>query len=422
MKRRSILRRSLVVTAFFALGHAFHYLLLATGNRALAPEVFGLFYTSISLINVVLTPGVVLTLVFAQHFAGVVAARGEGAVGIELRRILERCLYWGGAAAVAVALALAVFGVVVGIDSFAVVLLVPAVSLAVFLFETIRAAFQGLLRFSWFSAAWVFWRALQYVLAAAGFYVLGTVWSGLAGILVATLVSSLLMLRFLRLPATCPNDGQASLDALKASPIIAFIVGYGLFTLLVNADTLLAYLVLTRADLGSYASSSILPKAIVTMTQPVGQIVLPVIAAQAAGAESVRMSVTKGVVAALGLGVAGWAVVTAGAPIACNGRLGLQFCEPSVLTMLAIAAVPLGVLRVLILASLATRARWHTLVPLIGLSVFGIIAVRWPLDPRHLASVYAVACWGVLACYVAVMGACSHVSRRAYARLRAEGA
>src|SRR5207247_3121428 len=114
----------------------------ATGNRLLVPEAFGLFYTSISLINVIVTPGIVLTFVFAQRFASLAVTGGPDAVRVELNRTLGTAVRWGGVATAATAALLVALGALVGVQSFLVVVLAPAVSLAVFLFETVRAAFQ----------------------------------------------------------------------------------------------------------------------------------------------------------------------------------------------------------------------------------------------------------------------------------------
>jgi hypothetical protein len=411
----SILWPTVIVTLFFLVGHAFHYLLLATGTRLLAPQVFGLFFTSISLINVILTPGIVLTLVFAQQFAGLAATAGVDAVRAELKRTLGVALRWGGIVAAASALVLAALGALVGIQSFAVVLLAPAVSLAVFLFETIRVAFQGLRRFAWFGTVWVAWRALQCLLAAAAFYYVGTVWSGLAGILLATLVVSLLML--LALSPRAPLPERVHAPTIGTGMVVPFVVGYGLFTLLANADVLVAYLVLTRDELGVYAASSILPKAIVTATQPVAQVVLPVIVAQTAADASVRASALKGAVAALALGALGWVALTVGEDFVCDGRFGLSSCNGTLLRTLALAAVPLGMLRVFIVTSLASGARWQPIVQLLGLSVFSVVALQLPRGAYALAWQYLVACWSLPVLYAVVVLSTRH--RRPVVRSRA---
>lgn len=68
-------------------------------------------------------------------------------------------------------------------DAFLLLMLLPALALAIYLFEMTRAAFQGSLDFFSYSAGWIGWRATQYVMAGLAIYVFGTAWAGITGIL-----------------------------------------------------------------------------------------------------------------------------------------------------------------------------------------------------------------------------------------------
>ncbi|MGO8914942.1 MAG: hypothetical protein ACLQJR_03440 [Stellaceae bacterium] len=398
----SIIRRSLFLTAFFVLGHAFYYLLLAVGNRILRPEVFGLFYTSLSLYNVIFTPGLVLTFVYAQHFAGVAARRGNSAIYLEVRHVLLLSLRWGGLFLAAVLMVLAVLRTILGIESFLVVLLVIAYCYAAFIFETARTALQGLLRFFEYGMAWVFWNLAECVFAAAGFYFIGTVWSGLAGFLAGTLLATAVLIVVLWRRCDTASSPLAPAPAINLGSVIPFIVGYGLFTVLANVDVLLGYVLLSREQLGVYAASSMLPKAMATATLPVAQVAMPVITRQAIATSGVRTSVLKAVLVCLAAGVMGWAVLTLGNPLICNSRFGLRFCEGGLLELLALAAMPLGALRVLVISNMATGRRWRSLVQLVALAVFPLVAMAFPGGAARLAEQYMAASWGLMALYLII--------------------
>ena len=64
--------------------------------------------------------------------------------------------------------------------------------------------------------------------------------------------------------------------------------------------------------------------------------------------------------------------------------------------------MPLGLLRVLVVSSLASGAIWHPLVQLLGLSVFGVVALQVPGGASALAHQYLAACWSVPVLYAAV--------------------
>src|SRR5258708_16916264 len=140
--RHSVIRRSLAVTTVFVAGPLVHYALMITANGLLDADTFGRFYAAISLLNVLLTPATVLTFVFAQHFSMVFAGGGLASVATELKLLQRRHLVVGSGLVVLAALALLLSGSLFGADAFVLLVLVPALALAVYLFEMARAAFQ----------------------------------------------------------------------------------------------------------------------------------------------------------------------------------------------------------------------------------------------------------------------------------------
>jgi O-antigen/teichoic acid export membrane protein len=398
----SIIRRSIFVTAFFVAGHAIYYLLLAFGNRVLRPEVFGLFYTSLSVYNVIFTPGLVLTFVYAQHFAGFAARHGNNAIYNELRHVLAFSLRWGALFLAAVMAGLAALGSVVGIESFLIVVLIVAYCYAAFIFETARSALQALLRFLEYGVAWVFWNFAECVLAAIGFYWIGTVWAGLAGFLGGTLIATGVLLPILWRRRASAAPSMALKSPISMNSVIPFIIGYGLFTVLANIDVLLGYVLLSREQLGIYAASSMLPKAMATATLPVAQVAMPVIARQITSTAGARASIAKAVVICLGAGIAGWAALSLSSPLVCNSRIGLRFCQGGLLETLALAAAPLGALRVLVVSNMALGKRWRSLVQLAALALFLVLALTFAHDAERLAEQYLAACWGLMLLYLLI--------------------
>jgi len=408
--RNSIIRRSLGVVGFYVLGHAFNYLLLVTTNRTLAPEIFGLFYICISLINVLVTPSLTVVWSLAQRLSIIAAAGSTEAVLAELGRNLRQLLGWGALGAAAIAAALLLFGRLIGVDSLAIIPFIPAVALTSIMVELLRAAFQALQRFAWFSATWVLWCALQYVCAMAGLLLLGTVWAGLAGLLLAGLAMGVLgwtVLNGSSAPASGPRDRAAAAAPIGATPLTAkrlapLVCGYGLFTLFVNLDVLLAYLLLERQQLGAYVASSLLPKAIVTVTLPVAQVLMPVVVARVQAAQSTRPSLVKALLAVTVLAGMGALVLGLGRGLVCSSRFGLRFCDPGLMKTLALAAVPLCVLRVLVVGSLALAANWRPLLQLVGILLVGVSAALLPTGPATLATLYLYAALALTFVYLAL--------------------
>ena len=111
---------------------------------------------------------------------------------------------------------------------------------------------------------------------------------------------------------TADSPKLASYSLRRALAFCSAFVGFVLFN---NADIFLAYLILSPADLGIYTASSVLPKAIVTATQPVVQIILPVVISIQGEGEDTSQAVMKAIFAAFALGAAAFVVLWPGSDL-----------------------------------------------------------------------------------------------------------
>jgi O-antigen/teichoic acid export membrane protein len=401
--RYSVVRRSLLVTAVFVIGHLFHYALMVVANRVLDPSTFGRFYAAISLLNVLLTPATVLTFLFAQHFSVIFSTAGIASLAAELKRLLQRHFSVGICLVSFCTLALFVVGSLLGADAVVLLVLIPSLALLVYLFEMVRAAFQGMLDFFTYGAAWIGWRALQFALASLALLLVGSAWAGIAGIAVATILATLvLLLLIFRRAGVSSVAMPETWEPIQIAAALPFLVEYGVFILVSNFDVLIAYLILSNQDLGVYSASSLVPKAIITATLPITQVMVPVMSAAGEDWRHRRIALLKafglsGSVSAIGL-----AVLMAGGELICNDRFGIRFCSPGLLTTLALSAIPLALLRVLIVASLALPTQRHVIFPGLALLAFTMVSFAWIRTPDGLAFVYTGFCWLFLMIYGAV--------------------
>src|SRR5262245_62313878 len=88
--QHSVIRRSLLVSTAFAVGHLFHYALMFSANRILDPGAFGRFYAAISLLNILLTPATILSFMFPNHLVPSFPAPGFPAAGPDLPPLIRR--------------------------------------------------------------------------------------------------------------------------------------------------------------------------------------------------------------------------------------------------------------------------------------------------------------------------------------------
>jgi O-antigen/teichoic acid export membrane protein len=406
--RHSIIRRSLVLTTFYISGHGFYYLLLLIANAMLDPTGFGRLYTGWAVLNVLVAPISIIALLLSSYFAQTNASKGPAFVSKMLARIAAIALPWTVATVLLLEVLFYLGGRLIGVDSLALILVMPLTAVSFLGVEIVRASLQGTLRFVAYGASWFFWCVAQCAVGAVGLLLTGSPWGCFAGMLVANLLTLGGLCRAVAGGgAAAPDltdDGPklASYSLRRAAAFCSAFVGFVLFN---NADIFLAYLILGPADLGIYTASSVLPKAIVTATQPVVQIILPVVISIQGEGEDTSPAVMKAIFAAFALGAAAFVVLWVGSDLACGSPHGIRFCTSPLMLLLAAAAVPLSVIRTLVTADVAHGRYWLPHLPFLALAVFAaamtLTKASGPAENLHLATTYLYSCWGLLAVWAA---------------------
>jgi O-antigen/teichoic acid export membrane protein len=406
--RHSIIRRSLILTTFYISGHAFYYLLLLIANAMLDPTGFGRLYTGWAVLNVLVAPISIMALLLSSYFAQANSSKGSAFVSRMLARIAAIALPWTAATVLVLEVLFYLGGRLIGVDSLALVLVLPLTAVSFLGVEIVRASLQGTLRFVAYGASWFLWCVAQCAVGAVGLFLTRSPWGCFAGMLAANLLTlGGLCWAVAGGGATAPDateDGPklASYSLRRALAFCSAFVGFVLFN---NADIFLAYLILNPADLGIYTASSVLPKAIVTATQPVVQIILPVVISIQGEGEDTSQAVMKAIFAAFALGAAAFVVLWAGSDLACGSPHGIRFCTSPLMLLLAAAAVPLSVIRTLVTADVAHGRYWLPHLPLLALLVFAAAMALTKMsgsgENLHLATTYLFSCWGLLALWAA---------------------
>jgi O-antigen/teichoic acid export membrane protein len=409
--RHSIIRRSLILTTFYISGHGFYYLLLLIANGMLDPTGFGRLYTGWAVLNVLVAPISIIALLLSSYFAETNASKGPAFVSRMLARIAAIALPWAAATVLVLEALFYIGGRLIGVDSLALILVLPLTAVSFLGVEIVRASLQGTLRFAAYGASWFLWCVAQCAVGAVGLLLTRSPWGCFAGMLMANLLTlgGLCWAVAGHGPAvpTAPDATEdspklASYSLRRALAFCSAFVGFVLFN---NADIFLAYLILSPADLGIYTASSVLPKAIVTATQPVVQIILPVVISIQGEGEDTSQAVMKAIFAAFALGAAAFVVLWAGSGLACGAPHGIRFCTSPLMLLLAAAAVPLSVIRTLVTADVAHGRYWLPHLPFLALVLFPaammLTKVSGPAENLHLATTYLYSCWGLLAFWVA---------------------
>jgi O-antigen/teichoic acid export membrane protein len=387
--RYSIIRRSVGVTGPFLLGHAFNYALFWGANRILDTGSFGLFYTAMLSINVLMSPMAAVTVVLARRFAEIGAHSGSRQIVALTWRLLGMCLRVT-PLVLGAAFAIAVAAKWIGIEAWQIVVLVPMTVLALIAVEILRCSMQGMLQFARATALWVTATGLSCIFAFAALFISMKVWLALAGLLVGTLIVVGVFLR--KYPRNDPHRSieallTVELDLVRAVPMI---VSYSLFILLNNIDILVGYVVLSRADLDAYAASALLPKAIVTATYAIAQVALPVIAEQRSAGARFRHSAVKALglsaIAAIAAATFLWFAV----PLAQQTVFAIRKLDFELLEILAIGSVALSMLRIIVVVEVALHRYSIGLAQAGAIGAFVLVCLTFGTHPINIAAGYAV--------------------------------
>jgi O-antigen/teichoic acid export membrane protein len=396
-REASVIRRSLWVTFFFLLGHLCYYCLIVLANRQLTPADFGRFYTGWTILNILFAPGAIFVLLLSGYFATAFRSGHQAAVLAAL---------WQTARQIAAPTALVVLlcegglilgGRVFGIDAFSLASLLPLTAVMSFMVEVLRAAYQGQMQFTRYGIYWTAWCGLQLLLGAVGIFLFKAPWAVFAGMLAANVVFlALLAVNLQRqVPAGGLPEWHERLTLKQFLPLCGSLVGS---VILINIDVLVAYLTFSPAVNGVYAASAFLSKVIITATQPIVQIMIPLIAHADSGSTGRQRLVT---LKAIGVGavfaLSGAIFLWLGAAQVCGGSYGVKYCDIPVMDLLALSAIPLTIVRVWLIVDVAYKQYRVAQLMYGAVAIFVAFALTHSPGALSLAVIYCLCCWGALA-------------------------
>jgi O-antigen/teichoic acid export membrane protein len=395
--RYSIIRRSAGVTGPFLLGNVFNYALFWGANRILDTGSFGLFYTAMLSINVLMSPMAAVSVVLARRFAEIGALSGPPQVIALTWRLLVMC--WRATPIVlGAAFAVALAAKWIGIEAWQIVVLVPLTVLALVVVEILRTSMQGMLQFARASALWVATTGLSCAFAFAALLISMKVWSALAGLLAGTVIVAGVSL--LRSPRHDPRRSVEALPTVDLIRAIPMILSYSLFILLNNMDILVGYLVLPRTELDAYAASALLPKAVVTATYAIAQVVLPVIAEQRSAGARFRQSAVKALALSAVAAIAAVTLLWFAVPLAQQTVFAIRKLDVELLKILSIGSVALSILRIIVVVEVALHRYAMGVAQVGAAAVFVLFCFTFGAGPLNIAAGYVatVVCFLLFSC------------------------
>ena len=392
INHHSVFRRSTLVLALFISGLFLGYVLLITANKLLSAEAFGLYYLAWTLINILSTPVVVMS--FTTTFAKLHASDGKAGVAIGFRGVERWLLQWGGSSALIVMVALFLGSRAIGTESIAIMILVPLIALTGIWVESIRAAFQGMVALLRSGLAGICSHLLDLMIVGTILAVTGAVSAGLMGMLCANTLAALGLRTWLTryAPRSAPSETSAIAPPKIGVPLRDF-AGFTLFNMLINADIMVAYLILPPDQLGTYSASAVLPRAVVTLTQPIAQMAIALTAGNKDFGPK-NVVIAKCILAIALVGGCAGLVMAFGMPILANFGLVLRHADNNILSTLAPAAMAFGIFRVILVLDLARGRILMPVVEVIALILFFLtMFFITPSTTENIARTFCALSW-----------------------------
>ena len=383
---RSVIRRSMVLLSMAVPGFLLNYLLLYIASRTLVTEHFGILYTCITVINILYTPSTIVSFFFSRQISETMALHGVDEALNDFRFFFGKMMFWCAVLSVVILVPFTVLGSIIGVDSYALIVLIVLANYGNYLMETIRGGFQGLQRFFTLGAAGLSWIVFRFIFGTLGIYLFRTVWAGVTGIMLCSAPALLLFHRVLMRGRT--RSGSLRPMFFPKRKFTLFIAGFGLLSLLMYMDVLMAYLSLDKISLSAYSASSILPKSIIMVLNPLMQVLFPLLVTSSALGQSSWTKTIKGIALTAAASLSGALFLDLFADILCSTSLGIKSCMPGTMVVLGYSVIPVCLLRVLTLILYARNIDWGPLLLIVPVSVFMGWVVLTDPDASTMAAGY----------------------------------
>jgi O-antigen/teichoic acid export membrane protein len=398
----SVVRQSALLSALILPGHMLNFLFLILAGRILGTTDFGIFYTALSITNILIAPAIILNLFFAKNITLASVSTGIDGGVQEFRQYVGFSSKFGGILCAVSMACMIVIGCFTGAESTFLMMFIAVSVYAIYMTETTRAAFQGLKRFVSLGMTTLSWTTLRFILGLAGLYFIGSAWAGLAGILAAAIIIFLSCNHILMESSTEKFKARYNKGLYESRDMLLFCSSYGLLICMIYLDNMLAYMGLDRIDLGQYSSACVLGKSIVLFTTPIVQVFFPLIIEQNKQQEIETLTILKTVLTTILLSGFAVLVICLFSNFIGTTVLGLKEFNPGVIKAVAVSSIPLCLLRIVFLVQLSRGLNQFSffLVPALLLQT-GLLYF-FKDDIANFAWAFAISCMAVLVYYTLV--------------------
>lgn len=313
-------------------------------TRILSAQNFGIFYVANTLSNVLFSGSTLLHITYTRHLVQVGQEHDHSSVIATMYKIQRSIAIWGTLISLILFISLLGIGQSIGVKSTLLVFLIIIDTYISYLADLGRVYLQSVQRVFYLGGYTLLWMVLRFILCIIGMSVFGTVWATLMGSIIAAVII------FVSFQIALKNEKKCTLKIIPKLPSLKTLgyvfLGYGFLTIISNLDIFLAHLTLNGTNIGIYSSSSVFPKGILVVLNPLIQMLLGIMIVGNISKENFLKIVKKSFGVVFVLTSTGVLTVWLLIPWICGGRWGLHLCDSHSVHILLLSVIPLSLLRI----------------------------------------------------------------------------
>lgn len=357
--QNSVIRRTFLQAAIIVPGFAANFFIYFFAGRLLASDEFGLFYVALTLGNVLFSGSLILNVFFTRHLVHVIQLAGKDAAFHAIRKIEKVVILSGLVFSTLIFFGFSIISNYIGVQSRLVILLIILDAYTSFIADLGRVFFQAIGHSITLGLYTTIWMVLKLALCIGAIWMFNTVWAGLLG----QVLSAVVMFTCFRIWITLSACNKPTSILSMPSPMTLLVpaLGYSMMIIVSNMDVLVSYFLLSANDLGVYSASSVFPKAILVVITPLLQMLFPMMVGMGKLSRDVKVVIGKTVAVTLILTLIAVFIIWILSGWLCGGQWGLRLCQEPPLYILLLSAVPVALLRVIVMLQFARGREMFTL-------------------------------------------------------------
>ena len=366
---KSVIRKSSIFLLLVIPGFILNYLLFFAAGKLLPANGFGVFYASITLVNIAYAPAFVLSMFFSRHITNKLTDEGIDSAILEFKRCFGFILKWGFFASIIFLILIPPIQILTGFGSYLLLLVLILSIYSLYLFEAVRISLEAHKKILMVGALTFLALFFRFVFGITGLWYYKTAWSGVSGVMLSSILVVVVFYFYIL-------KGHSYRLILKPEMKMAinkiplFSISFGTVAILMYLDIIIAYFLMDYANLCIYTASAVLPKGLIVAIMPLMKVLYPIIVTDHKLSSTGNTNILKVIFITLAVVIAGASFLIAFDGFFTVSSIAVKSSDTFVFRLISITVIPLCLVRLLVVFKLAQNSDKHPLLLLIPAALF----------------------------------------------------